>query len=102
NGLPGPMEYVVNQDEFVVEAITAHIFFIFISCFEFNNDYMKNIPFCEFPSVCPMLTEKSKDEDICMKDANVKRDYVCYTVRGKARFFDLKIEKCMSVSAAAK
>jgi DNA invertase Pin-like site-specific DNA recombinase len=49
-----------------------------------------------------MLIEKSKDEYTHMKEANVKRDYVRYTVQDKARFFDLKIEKCMSASAAAK
>ncbi|KAI9026002.1 hypothetical protein CLU79DRAFT_691671, partial [Phycomyces nitens] len=90
NGGPEPMEYIVDQDEFVVEAIATH------------SEYLKNIPSCEFSSVCPMLTEKPKDEDICMKDANVKRDYVRYTVQDKVRFFDLKIEKCMSASAAAK
>ena len=37
-----------------------------------------------------------------MKEANTKRDYVRYTVQDKARFFELKIEKCMSASAAAK
>ncbi|CEP19756.1 hypothetical protein [Parasitella parasitica] len=37
-----------------------------------------------------------------MKDANAKRDYVRYTVQDKVRFFDLKIEKCMSASVAAK
>ena len=37
-----------------------------------------------------------------MKEANTKRDDVRYTVQDKARFFDLKIEKYMSVSAAAK
>jgi transposase len=37
-----------------------------------------------------------------MKKADVKRDYVRYTVQDKVRFFDLRIEKCMSASAAAK
>lgn len=47
-------------------------------------------------------TQKSKEEDIRMKEANRKQDHVCYTFQDKARFFDLKIEKCMSASAAAK
>ncbi|KAG0784376.1 hypothetical protein G6F16_012117 [Rhizopus arrhizus] len=46
--------------------------------------------------------KKPKDADTHMKEANVKRDYVRYTVQDKARFFDLKIEKCTSASAAAK
>ncbi|KAG1446781.1 hypothetical protein G6F56_009466 [Rhizopus delemar] len=49
-----------------------------------------------------MANEKSKDEDTRMKEANTKRDYVRYTVQDKVRFFDLKIEKCMSASAAVK
>ncbi|KAG1465981.1 hypothetical protein G6F56_004779 [Rhizopus delemar] len=37
-----------------------------------------------------------------MKEAKSKREYVRYTVQDKARFFDLKIENCMTASAAAK
>ncbi|CEP19819.1 hypothetical protein [Parasitella parasitica] len=37
-----------------------------------------------------------------MKEANTRRDYVRYTVQDKVRFFDLKIEKCMSAAAAAR
>ncbi|CEI95033.1 hypothetical protein RMCBS344292_09234 [Rhizopus microsporus] len=37
-----------------------------------------------------------------MKEPNMKCDYVRYTVQDKVRFLDLKIEKCMSASAAAK
>ncbi|ORE23273.1 hypothetical protein BCV71DRAFT_230665 [Rhizopus microsporus] len=47
-------------------------------------------------------TEKAKNEDVHMKEANPKRDYVRYIVQDKARFFDLKIEECMTASAAAK
>lgn len=49
-----------------------------------------------------MLIEKPKEDDIRMKEANVKRGYVRYTVQDKVSFFDLKIEKCISASAAAK
>ncbi|KAG0975087.1 hypothetical protein G6F29_011780 [Rhizopus arrhizus] len=69
NGGPEPMDYIVNQNEFIAETIATH-------------------------------TEK--DKDIRMKEVNTKRDDVRYTVQDKARFFDLKIEKYMSVSAAAK
>ncbi|KAG0747888.1 hypothetical protein G6F62_002141 [Rhizopus arrhizus] len=89
NGGPEPMEYVVDQNEFIVESIATH------------SEYLKNMLSCESSSVCPMLIEKPKDEDIRMKEADTKRDYVRYTVQDKARFFDLKIEKCMSASAAA-
>ncbi|KAG1154888.1 hypothetical protein G6F36_014442 [Rhizopus arrhizus] len=49
-----------------------------------------------------MLLEKPKNEDIHVKKAKPKRSYVRYTVQDKARFFDLKIEKCMTASAASK
>ncbi|KAK4513180.1 uncharacterized protein ATC70_012975 [Mucor velutinosus] len=81
NGGPKPMEYIVDQNEFIVASIATH------------SEYLKNMPSCESSSVCPMLMEKPKDEDIRMKEADTKRDYVRYTVQDKARFFDLKIEK---------
>jgi hypothetical protein len=49
-----------------------------------------------------MLIEKSKNEDIHVKETNIKRNYVCYSVQDKARLFDLKIEKYMSASTAGK
>jgi transposase len=90
NGGPEPMKYIVDQNEFIVEPIATH------------SEHLKNMPSSESSSVCPMLTEKPKDEDIRMKEVNTKRDYVRYSLQDKARFFDLKIEKCMSASAAAK
>ncbi|KAI8329482.1 hypothetical protein BC941DRAFT_518741 [Chlamydoabsidia padenii] len=90
NGGPEPMEYIVDQEEFVVEAIATH------------TEYLEHAHSSEFSQAFPMLVEKAKDEDIRMKEANVKREYVRYTVQDKVRFFDLKIEKCMSASATAK
>ncbi|KAL1929533.1 hypothetical protein VTP01DRAFT_1671 [Rhizomucor pusillus] len=90
NGGPEPMEYIVDQDEFVVEAIATH------------SEYLRNTTSTESSPARPMMVENPKDEDIRMKEANVKREYVRYTVQDKVRFFDLKIEKCMSASAAAK
>ncbi|ORE14051.1 hypothetical protein BCV71DRAFT_238778 [Rhizopus microsporus] len=78
NGGPEPMEYIADQDEFVVEAIATH------------SEYLKK------------LIEWPKDEDVRMKEADTKHNYVRYTIQDKVRFFDLKIEKCMSASAAAK
>ncbi|OAD67553.1 Homeodomain-like DNA binding domain-containing transcription factor [Phycomyces blakesleeanus NRRL 1555(-)] len=83
NGAPEPMKYIINQDEFIVEAIATH------------SEYLKNVTFSEFSSACPMQIDRPKDDDIRMKEANVKRDSVYYT-------FQDKIEKCMSTSAAAK
>ncbi|ORE12494.1 hypothetical protein BCV71DRAFT_280992 [Rhizopus microsporus] len=67
---------------FVVEAVATH------------TDYLENAASSDSSSACPMRIEKPKDEDIYMEKASIKRDYV--------RFFNLKIEKCMNASAAAK
>ncbi|KAG1050016.1 hypothetical protein G6F43_007687 [Rhizopus delemar] len=84
------MDYIVDQNEFIVETIATH------------TEYLKDATSGEYSLTYPMSVEKSKDEDIRMKETKPKRDYVCYTVQDKSRFFDLKIEKCMSASAAAK
>ncbi|KAI8646716.1 hypothetical protein BD408DRAFT_359170 [Parasitella parasitica] len=57
NGGPEPMEYIVDQNEFIVESIATH------------SEYLKNMPSCESSLVYPMLIEKPKDEDIRMKEA---------------------------------
>ena len=49
-----------------------------------------------------MLIEKPKNKDVCIKEAKTKWDFLRYIVQDKARFFDLKIKKCMNASAAAK
>ncbi|CEG68221.1 hypothetical protein RMATCC62417_04526 [Rhizopus microsporus] len=67
-----------------------------------HSEYLKHPACCESSRTCPILVEKSKEEDIRMKKANMKRDYIRYTVQDRARFFDLKIERCTSASAAAK
>ncbi|EIE90704.1 hypothetical protein G6F46_005139 [Rhizopus delemar] len=90
NGGPEPMEYIVDQNEFIVKTIATH------------TEYLKNTGSGESSGFCPMLIEKPNDEDVRMKEANMKREYVRYTDQDKVRFFDLKIEKCMSASAAAK
>ncbi|KAG1474144.1 hypothetical protein G6F56_000524 [Rhizopus delemar] len=90
NGGLEPMEYIVDQNEFIVEIVAIH------------TDYLGNAVSDESSSTCSMLVEKAKDEDVHMKEANTKRDYVRYIVQDKARFFDLKMEKFLSASAAAK
>lgn len=72
NGGPKPMEYIVDQDEFIVEVIAT------------LGEYLKNATFSEPSSACPMLIEKPKKDDICMKEPNVKREYVRYTVPGQS------------------
>ncbi|EIE86653.1 hypothetical protein RO3G_11364 [Rhizopus delemar RA 99-880] len=90
NGGPEPMDYIVDQNEFIVETIAIH------------TEYLVNTVPNEFSLTCPMLLEKPKNEDIHVKKAKPKRSYVRYTVQDKTRFFDLKIEKCMTASAASK
>ncbi|KAG0748617.1 hypothetical protein G6F62_008421 [Rhizopus arrhizus] len=84
------MDYIVDQNEFIVKAIATH------------TEYLKFAIPNESSLICPILLEKPKDKDIRMKEANTKREYVRYTIQDKVRFFYLKIEKCMSASAAAK
>ncbi|OAD66447.1 Homeodomain-like DNA binding domain-containing transcription factor [Phycomyces blakesleeanus NRRL 1555(-)] len=75
NGGPEPMKYIVDQDGVVGETIATH------------TEYLKSATSSETSPTCPMLMEKPKDEDVHMKDPNIKRDY---------------IEKCVSASATAK
>ncbi|KAG1460282.1 hypothetical protein G6F56_005987 [Rhizopus delemar] len=89
NGDPEPMDYIVDQNEFIVETIATH------------TEYLGNAVPNESSLTYSML-EKLKNEDVYMKEAKPKRDYVRYTVQDKVRFFDLKIEKCMTAAAAAK
>ncbi|CEG70127.1 hypothetical protein RMATCC62417_06076 [Rhizopus microsporus] len=89
NGGPEPMDYIIDQNEFIVETIATH------------TEHLRNAVPNESSLTYPML-EKLKNEDVYMKEAKPKRDYVRYTVQDKVRFFDLKIEKCMTAAAAAK
>ncbi|CEP11165.1 hypothetical protein [Parasitella parasitica] len=72
NGGPEPMDFIVDQNEFIVETIATH------------TEYLKTTASSKSSLTCPMLIEKTKDKDIRMKEASMKRDY------------------CMSVSAAAR
>ncbi|KAG1521681.1 hypothetical protein G6F52_006524 [Rhizopus delemar] len=84
------MDYIVDQNEFIVETLATH------------TKYLGNAVPNGSALTCPMLLEKPKNEDIHMKEVKPKREYVRYTAQDKARFFDLKIEKCMTAAAAAK
>ncbi|KAG1449480.1 hypothetical protein G6F46_009912 [Rhizopus delemar] len=75
------MDYIVDQNGFIAETIAIH------------TEYLGNAVLNESSLTCPMLLEKPKNEDIHMKEAKLKRDYVRYTMQEKVKFFDLKIEK---------
>lgn len=90
NGGLEPLDYTVDQNEFIVEMIAIH------------SEYLKYSASSESSQAFPMLAEKSKEEDIPMQEADIKRHYARYTVQDKVTFFNLKIEGCMSATAAAK
>jgi hypothetical protein len=54
---PEPMEYIVDQNEFIVETIATH------------TDYLKNATSDESSLTYLMSVEKVKDEDIHMEEA---------------------------------
>lgn len=69
------MEYVVDQNVFVVETTATH------------TGYLENATSRGSSLACPMRIENPKDEDILMKEASIKCNYVLYTVQLKARIF---------------
>lgn len=85
-----PMDYIVDQQQFVVESISSH------------SEYMQKAAFSESSQSKPMELDKQDDEDTRMREVAEKREYVRYTAQDKARFFKLKIDKCLSAYAAAK
>ncbi|OAD69644.1 Homeodomain-like DNA binding domain-containing transcription factor [Phycomyces blakesleeanus NRRL 1555(-)] len=62
-GGPEPMDYIVDQNEFIVETIATH------------TEYLKTTASSESSLTCPILIEKTNGKDIRMKEANTKRDY---------------------------
>ena len=69
NGGPKPMDYIGDQNESIVETIATH------------TKYLGNAVLNESSLTCSMLLEKPKNEDIHMKEAKLKLDYVRYTVK---------------------
>lgn len=68
-------ENIADENEFIVETIATH------------TEYLRDAPTSESSSSCPMLIERPKDEDVYMKEVNIKRDHVRYAVQDKASFF---------------
>ncbi|OAD80497.1 Homeodomain-like DNA binding domain-containing transcription factor [Phycomyces blakesleeanus NRRL 1555(-)] len=81
NGGPEPMDYIVDQNDFVAEIIATH------------TKYLETVPPNEFSLACPMLLEKPKNEDVRIEETNTKRAYMRCIIQDKARFSDLKIKK---------
>lgn len=83
------MDYIVDQEQFALETISSHA------------QYLQKKP-AEKSRANVMHVDRPRDEDSRMREATEKRTYTSYTPQDKARFFKLKIEKCISASAAAK
>ncbi|CEI87397.1 hypothetical protein RMCBS344292_01812 [Rhizopus microsporus] len=89
NGRSEPMDYIVDQEQFALETISSHA------------QYLQKKP-AEESRTSVMHVDRPRDEDPRMREATEKRTYTSYTPQDKARFFKLKIEKCISASAVAK
>ncbi|KAI7891062.1 uncharacterized protein EV154DRAFT_420959, partial [Mucor mucedo] len=61
--------------------------YIVVETFATRREYMNTVFSSGSSLTSPMLIEKPKDEDTCVDEVNVKRNYVCYTVQDKARLF---------------
>lgn len=89
DGRSEPMDYIADQEQFALETISSHA------------QYLQKKP-AEKSRTNAMHIDRPRDEDSCMREATEKCRYTSYTPQDKARFFKLKIEKCISASAAAK
>ncbi|EIE77912.1 hypothetical protein RO3G_02616 [Rhizopus delemar RA 99-880] len=84
------IDYVVDQNGFYCETIATH------------TEYLLTATSSESSLACPMLIEKTRIKILVRR--RQKQNGILYAIlsRIKLVFFDLKIEKCMSASAAAK
>lgn len=46
NGGLEPMEYIVDQNKYIIESIATH------------SEYLKNMTSCEYLSICPILIHR--------------------------------------------
>ncbi|KAL1931427.1 hypothetical protein VTP01DRAFT_9569 [Rhizomucor pusillus] len=83
------MDYIVDQEQFALRTIGSY------------TQYLQTKPAERFRANAVQI-DRPRDEDIRMREVTEKRAYTSCTPQDKARFFKLKIEKCMSASAAAK
>ncbi|EIE85283.1 hypothetical protein G6F46_003514 [Rhizopus delemar] len=65
NGGPEPTDYIIDQRKFITSTTATHA------------EYLKAALSNESSLTCPML-ENPKDEDIPIKKASTKLDYVLY------------------------
>ncbi|KAI9321792.1 hypothetical protein BX666DRAFT_1840009, partial [Dichotomocladium elegans] len=68
NGGPELIEYIVDQNEFMVETNVTHIV------------YLRGVVRYESSRTGLMLIEEPNEKDISMKEANLKRDYTLYAL----------------------
>ena len=87
------MDYIVDQNLYAVESLTSH------------TEYLQKVNSTSAAQVNvePLDYEREdRDEDSHMREITEECAYTRYTNQEKARFFNLKIDKCLSASAAAK
>ncbi|KAG1426527.1 hypothetical protein G6F58_001440 [Rhizopus delemar] len=91
-GRPEPMDYIVDEEQFHLEALSSHI------------QYLAQLPLERVKIVEAMQVEKElqPDSDVVMRETSMKRNYTRYSDQDKVRFFRLLFEKCLSAAAAAK
>ena len=93
NGRPEPMDYIVDQNLYALESLTSH------------TKYLQNVKSTSTAQVNVEHLDYEREqrgEDSDMREITEKRTYTRYTNQEKARFFKLKIDKCLSASTAAK
>ncbi|KAL1931697.1 hypothetical protein VTP01DRAFT_9840 [Rhizomucor pusillus] len=89
-GRPEPMDYLVDEETYVLETVSSH------------TQYLCNMPRETGREPVAMQTDDPKDADVRMREATVKRAYTLYSDQDKVRFFKLMFDKVLSASAAAK
>ena len=91
-GRPEPMDYIVDEEQFRLEALSSHI------------QYLAQLPLERVKIVEATQVEKEvqPDSDVVMRETSMKRNYTRYSDQDKVRFFRLLFEKCLSAAAAAK
>lgn len=83
------MDYIVGQKQFTLEMINLHAQYFQKKLAE---KFRTNV----------VQVDKHIDESSHMGESMDRRAYTSYSPQDKSGFFKLKIEKCMSASAAAK
>lgn len=91
-GRPEPMEYIVDDEQYRLEALNSHTRYLSTLHEQGENE----------TEAMQIEDSMNTEADVTMREASIKRNYTLYTDQDKVRFFKLLFEKCLSASAAAK